>query len=306
MKKVKIAFIILHYQAIEMTKECVDNLCRTFDMSGNFIVIVDNASPNNSGKELLEIYSDSKNIKIIRSSENLGFAKGNNLGFSFIKENYDFDFLIIMNNDIVINQSDFIEKIYNLKKYINFDVLGPDIYNPNLNYHQNPLRLQSLSMSEIKEKYANTKKQLKYFYFFYFKKKLGILKNNIFSKEKQKKTFKYDFNREYLNPVLHGSFLIFDKNFANNRNYAFYPETFMFFEEEILDYECKLNNYKTFYSPDIQVQHLEDVSTDTMFSKEIKKEKWKLKEMLKSISIFVNYTNNTGGVKISLKLWEAA
>ena len=69
----------------------------------------------------------------------------------------------------------------------------------------------------------------------------------------------------------------------------------MFFEEEILDYECKLNNYKTFYSPDIQVQHLEDVSTDTMFSKEIKKEKWKLKEMLKSISIFVNYTNNTGG-----------
>ena len=65
MKKIKVAFIILHYQAIEMTKKCVDNLYRTFDMSENFIVIVDNASPNNSGKELLEIYSDSKNIKII-------------------------------------------------------------------------------------------------------------------------------------------------------------------------------------------------------------------------------------------------
>lgn len=298
MKKIKVAFIILHYQAIEMTKKCVDNLYRTFDMSENFIVIVDNASPNNSGKKLLEIYSDSKNIKIIISSENLGFAKGNNLGFSFIKKNYNFDFLIIMNNDILINQKDFVEKIYTLKKNINFDILGPDIYNPNSNYHQNPLRLQSLSMSEIKEKYSNTKKQLKYFYFFYFKKKLGTLKNNIFHKKNPTKTFKYDFNKEYFNPVLHGSFLIFDKKFANNRIYAFYPETFMFFEEEILDYECKLNNYKTFYSPNIQVQHLEDVSTNTIFTKEIKKEKWKLKEMFKSISIFINYTNNTmGGVK---------
>ena len=174
MKKIKVAFIILHYQAIEMTKKCVDNLYRTFDMSENFIVIVDNASPNNSGKELLEIYSDSKNIKIIISSENLGFAKGNNLGFSFIKENYNFDFLIIMNNDILINQKDFIEKIYKLYEQKQFDILGPDIYNPNLNYHQNPLRLNPLSTTELLDKKEALQKQFKFYYFFKFKRNLGL------------------------------------------------------------------------------------------------------------------------------------
>ena len=210
MKKIKVAFIILHYQAIEMTKKCVDNLYRTFDMSENFIVIVDNASPNNSGKELLEIYSDSKNIKIIISSENLGFAKGNNLGFSFIKENYNFDFLIIMNNDILINQKDFIEKIYKLYEQKQFDILGPDIYNPNLNYHQNPLRLNPLSTTELLDKKEALQKQFKFYYFFKFKRNLGLLKRKFFAKKTQqtKRTFKYDNSKTYISPVLHGACLI--------------------------------------------------------------------------------------------------
>lgn len=291
MKKIKVAFVILHYQAIEMTKKCVDNLYRTFDMSENFIVIVDNASPNNSGKELLEIYSDSKNIKIIISSENLGFAKGNNLGFSFIKENYNFDFLIIMNNDILINQKDFIEKIYKLYEQKQFDILGPDIYNPNLNYHQNPLRLNPLSTTELLDKKEALQKQFKFYYFFKFKRNLGLLKRKFFAKKTQqtKRTFKYDNSKTYISPVLHGACLIFSKAFCKKRKYAFYPETFMFWEEDVLDYECRINNFSTIYSPEINVIHLEDVSTNTLFSNESKKELWKLKEMLNSISIFIDY-----------------
>ena len=52
MKKIKVAFVILHYQAIEMTIKCINSLYKTFDISENFIVVVDNASPNKSGNEL--------------------------------------------------------------------------------------------------------------------------------------------------------------------------------------------------------------------------------------------------------------
>lgn len=56
MKKIKVAFVILHYQAIEMTIKCINSLYKTFDISENFIVVVDNASPNKSGNELKNIY----------------------------------------------------------------------------------------------------------------------------------------------------------------------------------------------------------------------------------------------------------
>ena len=67
MKKIKVAFVILHYQAIEMTIKCINSLYKTFDISENFIVVVDNASPNKSGNELKKIYIKYDNIKIIIS-----------------------------------------------------------------------------------------------------------------------------------------------------------------------------------------------------------------------------------------------
>ena len=46
------AFVILHYRAIDMTKTCVE---RIEALEGNsHIVIVDNASPNGTGRLLAE------------------------------------------------------------------------------------------------------------------------------------------------------------------------------------------------------------------------------------------------------------
>ena len=49
------AFVILHYRAIDMTKTCVE---RIEALEGNsHIVIVDNASPNGTGRLLAEEYA---------------------------------------------------------------------------------------------------------------------------------------------------------------------------------------------------------------------------------------------------------
>lgn len=53
----------------------------------NPIIIVDNCSPNGSGKQLEKMYSKCINITVIINEENQGFAKGNNLGYQYIKEN---------------------------------------------------------------------------------------------------------------------------------------------------------------------------------------------------------------------------
>lgn len=65
------------------------------------IIIVDNASTDNS-LELLEQIKNDKTV-IIKSLENLGYAKGNNLGVKNLNDK--FDYIIISNSDIAIEEN---------------------------------------------------------------------------------------------------------------------------------------------------------------------------------------------------------
>ena len=100
-----------------------------------------------------------------------------------------------------------------------------------------------------------------------------------------------DYSKEYINPHLHGSCYIFSKKFIESRTYAFNPATFLYYEEDILCYECKNQNLKMFYSPEIHIQHLEDVSTNMVYKSDYKKEEFKLKEMIKSSEVYINLVN---------------
>ena len=73
----KIAVVILHYENLPDTQECVDSLIK--QQGKNFdIIVVDNGSKTGSVDQIERIYSDRKNMHFLRSKENLGFARGNN------------------------------------------------------------------------------------------------------------------------------------------------------------------------------------------------------------------------------------
>ena len=95
----KIGFVILHYYAYDMTVECVNNLLRLFTDNDIKIVIVDNGSKNDSGQKLFDLYSSENKVKVILNEKNLGFAQGNNIGYSYLLNNYNLDFVIVMNNE---------------------------------------------------------------------------------------------------------------------------------------------------------------------------------------------------------------
>ena len=76
----KFVYLILHYNVIDETVKSVDSIKN--NASGNYkIIIVDNASPNGTAKDLRELYGSDKDIVLLFNDENLGFAKGNNVGF---------------------------------------------------------------------------------------------------------------------------------------------------------------------------------------------------------------------------------
>ena len=66
----------------------------------------------------------------------------------------------------------------------------------------------------------------------------------------------------YANVVLHGSCLIFSPEYVKSEQEAFYKETFMWMEEEILAYLCQKKGYRMVYSPLLKVYHMEGISTE--------------------------------------------
>ena len=122
----KYGFLILHYMDLQVTIDCVKNIIQRFGKNDIEIVIVDNASPNGSGEALQTLFEKNDQVKVLISSENLGFAKGNNLGFDYLKKNFDLDYMIVINNDIDIQDNKFLEKIAEEYKQSKFAVLGPD------------------------------------------------------------------------------------------------------------------------------------------------------------------------------------
>ena len=100
-----ICYVILHYQDINITKKSVYSLLKsTVDSK---IIIVDNCSPNGSGVTLERELSNEERVTVILNPHNDGFARGNNLGYKFAKEEYNPDIIVVMNNDIIISDSMF-------------------------------------------------------------------------------------------------------------------------------------------------------------------------------------------------------
>lgn len=286
----KFGFVVLHYLAYEMTLQCVNLLLENFSNYNIHIVIVDNASTNGSGKKLQKDFAANEKVSVLLNQSNLGFAKGNNTGYDFIKTNFSPDFLIVINNDVLIKDKYFLDTIPNIFTKTSFAVLGPDIYNPFSNNHQNPGRLKVLTYEELLQRNLEMKYDIKHFTKYYIKTFISqAIKSNLKLKEIYRfikytilKRNKIDYTKTYINPHLHGSCYIFSKDFMVNRPYAFNPGTFLYYEEDILCYECINAKLKMIYSPDIHIEHLEDVSTNLKYSSFKEKEYFKLSEMIKS------------------------
>jgi len=102
-----ISIIILNWNGLENTMGCLESLKK--NVYPNYeVVVVDNDSKENEGKILQERYGSY--IKVIRNSENLGFAEGNNVAIRKIMEASASDYILALNNDIIV-EPDFLTEL---------------------------------------------------------------------------------------------------------------------------------------------------------------------------------------------------
>ena len=283
-------FVVLHYLNYEDTVECVDSLLK-IDDARTRVVVVDNGSSNESGRKLEARYRAEDRVDCLLSEENLGFARGNNLGYRYARNELGAGFVCLLNNDTVIEQRDFVRRIREKYAEDPFDILGPDIVTLK-GEHQNPAPVTLQDREVLRKKLRLWRVQL-FLSYFAADVFLENVKKAIFPKPliPRAPTVQWDYSREYEGVKLHGCALCFSPRYVERYEEALHPGTFMFAEEEILYQKVKREGLRTVYFPKVRVVHKEDRATDEVYNTSLKKRR------------FI-YRNSIRSGKILLKLLE--
>jgi GT2 family glycosyltransferase len=278
----RISFVILHYLTERDTTECIESILRNVNYNDYNIIVVDNGSSNESGKNLKLRYQNNPKVDILLSEKNLGFARGNNLGFIKAKKEYHSDFIILMNNDMIIEQQDFLKIVVSKFNTMNFAVMGPNIISTIDKKHQNP---QPFRIKTKKDAWYQFTRHLVLLMLNYAR--LEPLIKNILKTIKQDVSFVSKHTKELTNVQLHGSCLIFSPLYIQMFD-GLYEKTFMYFEEDILFYLCRKFNLKTYYCPDLVILHKEDSATNEYLKNTLQKNRFIYRHSLASIKHLIN------------------
>lgn len=301
----RFSFVVLHYKAKDVTLACVRSILNLDSSSADIsVVVVENGSGDGIEAYLRAglVDSDLSGLAVIVSDDNLGFAKGNDVGFAYARERLDPDFIVVANNDIVFNQKDMCACIARIGASRPFDVLGPDIYNPILGIHQSPGDARMpVTMEYIDDLKRSFQERLDASYsderMLALKYRLmATAPGRIIRKAKLSSAANRNgWNRPQEGVELQGSCVIFSKRYAQRFEWAFYPATFMYLEELISLFVSQVNGLTHIYDPSVKVCHMHGISTALDYPNEIEKHRFFLKENLKSVEVLQGLVNNDAG-----------
>lgn len=259
-----VTFVILNYKNKHDTIECLQSIKKIKTKHEISTIVVDNHSSLPDDIKEIKAHCD----KLIELNQNLGFANGNNKGCQYAIKKYHPDFLIVINNDTIIEQSGFVDLIYKIFKETKFDALGPQIIT-NGGQSVNPFKAYE-TLEEVSREIAKSKKLIKIY-------KNIILRNLLMCYFKLKYLFVKPYKqvngtKREIGVSLHGCAIVFSKQYYERYENVFYPETFMYHEEEFLAYRRNHDDLVFVYDPEIKIFHKEGAS----LSKSIKNNYQKL------------------------------
>lgn len=274
----KVGFVILHYLTIEDTYNCIESIKN--NVPNSFTVIIDNGSPNKTGILLAKHFENDNDVEVIQIGKNLGFSQGNNVGIKYLLEKIHCDFIVVMNNDVLILQNNFHDLVREEYENSDFTVLGPKVItndgliisNPVSDRMWNNREIDILilkRMFKLALNYIQLEKLLKYILIFRTKKNHVSLFNH---------------QKRYEGVKLHGCCLIFSQKYFDHYT-GLDPDTFLYFEEDLLYNNLLKKNLLSVYNPKIEIRHLEDSATNAIESNHKKKNRFILRNEIKSLRV---------------------
>ena len=266
------------------------------------VVIVDNASNNGTAERLRDEYASNSRVVLLENGENLGFSRANNRGFILANEVFSPRHIVVLNNDTAIEQANFLERIEELYEQEGEPfVIGPDIYVRRKGRHQSPMRLNLRTRDEVQRSLDRLRSEpFDWSPAVWAKAALRDMLartadgRGILQKRGRVKQAAQDWNRPARNCVLHGAAMVFTRAFLETGEKPFVPETFLYEEEQILAVRCRKNKWDCLYTPELQVIHFDDGSTDLLTGNATAKDRFVKRHEIESHKVLLNYMDSCG------------
>ncbi len=233
-----ISIVTLNYKKSHLTIACLESLNKfyknEFEEGQMEVIVVDNASGDDSVKNIKEIIEEKKfkNNILIENDENSGFSKGCNLGAKKAKGKY----LLFLNNDTVVCDNAFIKMARYLDESPNVAILGGQLKNEDGSLQPSTGKFYTLTRAIMLL--------------------LGFQKFGLLDKS-PKEIERVDWVK--------GGLLMIVKDVFDKLG-GFDEKIFMYTEDMELCYRALLNGYKTYFYPYISVLHAEYGSTNRTFA----------------------------------------
>lgn len=126
----KVGIITINYNTEDLLEKLIE--CLIGQSYKNWVLIIVNNSPDNIAiNKVIKSFNDSR-IILTGKNENLGYSKGNNLGFEYLMGNEVISkdsIVLFTNEDIVIKDRDFLIKSIDAISKLKCGFLGPKIIN---------------------------------------------------------------------------------------------------------------------------------------------------------------------------------
>ena len=117
-----LSIIILSWNGQEIIKKNLDSIMKVFDREKYELIVVDNGSTDRT----IEILKKYPEAKIIENKENLGFAKGNNIGIEQAQGKY----ILLLNQDVECVGDAIGKMIEFLEKNDEYGAVAPQLLYP--------------------------------------------------------------------------------------------------------------------------------------------------------------------------------
>ncbi len=239
-----LGIVVVDYKSASRTIAFIENELSKIEIPYKVVVVINSASEESiaqyKDKGFVDISSTveiklDNNYFISPQTENLGFAKANNIGADFLLKNFGCKYLLFSNNDIELPRTATVETLIDtLQSDMSIGMIGPKV-----------IGLDGKCQSP--ESYKSISDRYVWMY----------LLTPFLSKENKIKRFKLDYSEkatEGYHYRIMGSFFMMPSSCFVDCG-GFDPNTFLYGEEMILSERLHKIGKRVYYQPTVTVVH---------------------------------------------------
>ncbi len=229
-----LSVVIVNWNTCEELKGCLESALAE-DPGSAEIIVVDNASTDGSVEML---HGEFPNVRLIRNTENLGFARASNQGIKASNGRY----VLLLNPDCIVHQGAFTELVRFGDANPDVGIFGLRILNPNGSVFESCRRFPTLAAGIFRNAIL-----------------ARLFPNNPYTREYLISDWDHDAPREV--DWVSGAALVMRREMLDDIG-LLDERFFMYCEDVDIAYRAKQKGWRVMYCPTATVMHLRARSSD--------------------------------------------